>query len=85
MMQRRVTGAALAAATLILAACDPPGSTGPGAVSEGEAEALQDAAEMLEERRLPEGALPPIGPPNGAAAAPAVSTETDEPSEDSTQ
>ena len=51
-----------APALLLLAACDsgPGGATGPGAVSEGEAQSLDDAAEMLEERRLPEGALPPI-------------------------
>ena len=50
------------AALLLLAACDggPGGATGPGAVSEGEAASLDDAAEMLEERRLPEGALPPL-------------------------
>ena len=47
-------------ALLMLAACDGGGTTsGPGAVSEGEARALDEAAEMLEERRLPEGALPP--------------------------
>lgn len=47
---------------MLLAACDgaPGGATGPGAVSEGEAASLDDAAEMLEERRLPEGALPPL-------------------------
>ena len=51
-----------APALLLLAACDsgPGGATGPGAVSEGEAQSLDDAAEMLEERRLPEGALPPL-------------------------
>ena len=43
---------------LLLAACDAPGgSSGPGAVSEGEARALDEAAEMLEERRLPPEAL----------------------------
>ena len=51
-----------AAALLLLAACDggPGGSSGPGAVSEGEAASIDDAAEMLEERGLPEGALPPV-------------------------
>ncbi|MEL6529613.1 MAG: hypothetical protein AAGK01_02180 [Pseudomonadota bacterium] len=49
---------------LALAACDRTGGTGPGGVSEGEAQALEDAAEMLDERRLPEEALPQIeGPP----------------------
>ncbi len=48
---------------LLLAACDSAGggSSGPGAVSEGEARALDEAAEMLEERELPEGVLPPVG------------------------
>lgn len=45
---------------LLLAACDSGGGDGAGAVSEGEARALDEAAEMLEERRLPEGALPPV-------------------------
>lgn len=45
---------------LLLTACDSAGGSrgGPGAVSEGEARALDEAAQMLEERRLPEGALP---------------------------
>lgn len=45
---------------LLLCACDNAGSDGAGAVSEGEARALDEAAEMLEERRLPEGAIPPV-------------------------
>ena len=44
-----------------LSACDGPGSGAPGAVSEGEAQALDDAAEMLDERQLPEGVLPDTG------------------------
>lgn len=52
----------LAPTLLLLVACDNGGgSTGPGAVSEGEARALDEAAEMLEERNLPDGALPPTG------------------------
>jgi hypothetical protein len=51
------------AAPLTLAACGSDGGSAPGAVSEGEAQALQEAAKMLEERRLPEGALPPINAP----------------------
>src|SRR6056297_1510640 len=45
---------------LLLTACDSAGGSrgGPGAVSEGEARALDEPAQMLEERRLPEGALP---------------------------
>jgi hypothetical protein len=46
-------------AILPLAACDgSAGSAGPGAVSEGEAQALDEAAEMLEQKRLPEGVVP---------------------------
>lgn len=49
---------------LTLSACDNGGGTGPGGVSEGEASALDDAAEMLDARRLPDEALPPLeGPP----------------------
>ncbi len=55
---------AVPALLIALAACDQTGGTGPGGVSEGEASALEDAAEMLDERRLPDGALPPLdGPP----------------------
>ncbi|MEP3422379.1 MAG: hypothetical protein ABJN35_11635 [Erythrobacter sp.] len=43
-----------------LSACNPSSGGAPGAVSEGEAAALEEAAEMLDERQLPEGALPPI-------------------------
>ena len=56
---------------LLLAACDAPGgSSGPGAVSEGEARALDEAAEMLEERRLPDGVLPPSAPDGAGEATP---------------
>lgn len=53
--------AALISAALLLSACDAGGGSAPGAVSEGEARALDEAAEMLDERRLPEGVLPPTG------------------------
>ena len=52
-----IIGAAVA--TLTLSACDGGTGAAPGAVSEGEAQALEEAAEMLDERRLPEGTLPP--------------------------
>ena len=46
-----------------LGACDGGGAdAGPGAVSDGEAAALDEAAKMLDEKRLPEGALPEIDP-----------------------
>ncbi len=49
--------------TLALAACGgESGDTGPGAVSEGEAQALDEAAEMLDERRLPPEVLPTAAP-----------------------
>ncbi|MDJ0642458.1 MAG: hypothetical protein QNJ15_06555 [Erythrobacter sp.] len=49
---------------LSLVACEETGGSGPGGVSEGEARALDEAAEMLDARRLPEEALPPLdGPP----------------------
>lgn len=53
----------LFAATLgaLLTACsnsgNDPAATG---ISEGEARALDEAAEMLDEKRLPEGAIPPL-------------------------
>jgi len=60
-MRPVAAGAALLTASLILSACDNSASSGPGAVSEGEARALDEAAEMLEEQRLPEGVLPDSG------------------------
>ena len=43
----------------LLAACSPSDSDpGPGGVTVGEARALDEAAEMLEQRRLPPEALP---------------------------
>lgn len=54
----------LPAAVLALGGCGASGEpASPGAVSEGEAEALDEAASMLDETRLPEGALPEIEAP----------------------
>lgn len=52
-------------AGLPLAACDsgPSGAAPPGAVSEGEEAALDEAARMLDGQRLPEGVLPEVEPP----------------------
>ena len=63
--------ALLAAATLALAGCDSlaPESAPAGAVSEGEEAALEEAARMLDEQRLPEGALPDVDPPIEAQGA----------------
>lgn len=46
-------------ALTMLAACGPSDSDpGPGGVTVGEARALDEAAEMIEQRRLPPGTLP---------------------------
>lgn len=43
----------------LVAGCEPAdGDPGPGGVTAGEARALDDAAAMLDERRLPPEALP---------------------------
>lgn len=53
----------------LLAACGPSDSDpGPGGVTVGEARALDEAAEMLEQRRLPPEALP--GPATSSSPAP---------------
>jgi hypothetical protein len=69
------TGAAIAAALAIaVTACDGSSQqNAPGAVSEGEAKALEDAADMLDEQRLPDGVLPVIETP------PAGSRDSDPP------
>ena len=49
----------LGAAAVLLAGCGPTDTDpGPGGVTVGEARALDEAAEMLDEQRLPEEALP---------------------------
>lgn len=53
-----VTGLALA-----LSACGGEQASAPGAVSPGEAKALEEAAAMLDERKLPPAALPPEAAP----------------------
>lgn len=53
----------LLVSALLVSACGSGGADGPGSVSVDEAQALDEAAEMLEERRLPEGALPETTPP----------------------
>lgn len=55
-MGRLLIAASLA---LTLAACGGDGPRTPGGVSEGEAKALEQAATMLDQRRLPPKALPP--------------------------
>ena len=52
------------AACALLAACGDGGAQAPGGVSEGEAQALDEAAEMRDQRRLPPEALPPEAGPS---------------------
>jgi hypothetical protein len=53
-----ITLASLALALLLLGACGPSDTDpGPGGVSVGEARALDEAAEMIEQRRLPPEAI----------------------------
>lgn len=54
-----------------LSACSDDNEPGPGGVSEGEAAALDDAAEIIEARRLPEDALPDPAQDGGAPLPPA--------------
>jgi hypothetical protein len=53
---------------LLLTACGSGGADGPGSVSVDEAQALDEAAEMLDERRLPEGAVSTAAPTQEAAS-----------------
>jgi len=58
-----------AALALFLAGCGNERVDAPGAVTPGEAEALDDAASMLDERRLPPEALPSDGPAKASPPA----------------
>ena len=50
--------ALLALGTVLVSACSPSDNDpGPGGVTEGEARALDEAAEMIEERRIPADVL----------------------------
>jgi hypothetical protein len=70
----RALPAALAG-MLLLAGCGPNDTdSGPGGVTVGEARALDEAAEMLDEQRLPAEALPPPSK-SGTAPAPEGSPE----------
>ena len=59
-------------ALLALAACHR--ETAPGGATTAESKALDDAAEMLEHRRLPDSALRPPAEQTGAATAPGPGT-----------
>jgi hypothetical protein len=63
----RLTLAAVVALPLALAACGDEAASPPGAVSPGEAKALDEAASMLDERRLPPEALPTEAPTDAPA------------------
>lgn len=60
---------ALAATTMLAACGDPDAEPGPGGVSAGEARALDEAAEMLDQQRLPDEALSEPGSVSPDAAA----------------
>jgi len=63
------------AVAFLLAACDKPDNApGPGGVTVGEAKALDEAAEMIEARRLPPEALQ--GAPQAAPATATVPKQT---------
>lgn len=74
-------GAMRRAATLALAvlatACGPRDTDpGPGGVTVAEAKALDDAAQMLEQRRLPPEATQETTPAPSAEASPAAQPST---------
>ena len=59
----------------LLAACGPSDSDpGPGGVTVGEAKALDEAAEMLDQRRLPPEALTSAAQPIASASPSARAT-----------
>jgi hypothetical protein len=58
----------------LLAACGKRATDpGPGGVSVGEARALDEAAAMLEQQRLPPAAIAPAAAPSQAGPSPAPS------------
>jgi hypothetical protein len=73
MITLRAPAIALLPAILLLAGCGSAGGdAGPGGVTENEAEALEEAAEMIEQRRAepaeqPSASGAPAGEPSTAA------------------
>ncbi len=69
--------ATLAALALLTACGKADNDQGPGGLTVGEAKALDEAAQMVDAKRLPPEAVPPQAPnsaaPNPAASAPAPS------------
>lgn len=80
-MRTKAGVVSIAALALSLSACDGPSpDSAPGAVSEGEAKALEDAADMLDEQRLPDGVIPVIETPSSTEPTGEVApTSTDAP------
>ena len=70
--------AALVAA-LLLSACGSDDDPGPGGVTVGEARALDEAAEMLDEQRVPEDVLRKAVRPTPSATAVPAPTATGQP------
>jgi hypothetical protein len=52
-------GAAILVPAVLLASCGSSDQSGPGGVTTAESKALDDAAEMVEQQRLPHEALRP--------------------------
>ncbi len=73
MMISRVPALTLLPAVLLLSACGSGnGDAGPGGVTENEAEALDEAAEMIEQRRAQPAVQPgESGTPAGEPSPPA--------------
>jgi len=68
LLPARLPIAWLALPALVLAGCDSGALQPAGGVSQGEADALAEAAEMLDETRtLPEGAVPQEALPEAAS------------------
>jgi hypothetical protein len=63
--------AVLASALLLVTACSQPdNASGAGGVTAGEARALDDAAQMVQDQQIPPGSMPkPQSPPPAKPAA----------------
>lgn len=70
--------AAALSAGLLLSSCGSGGADGPGSVSVEEAQALDEAAEMLDERRLPDGVVSSAPPVQEAAQSENAGEDTGE-------
>lgn len=72
-------------ASLALVACGTGSDSTPGGVSEGEASALDEAAQTLDQQQtLPKGAVPPIDLPAAEQAPKATGAAADAPTDDAT-